>query len=147
MGHGFQVCVDCSDPHALAAWWAATLDWQVEAQDEGFIRQMVDGGYATDAETRVVDGRLVWRSGCAIEPREGERPGPWWPRVLFQEVPEAKTVKNRLHLDLRTGLTGDDLEAFRARLVERGATKVGEGRQGPHAWVVFTDPEGNEFCV
>ena len=143
MGHGFQVCVDCSDPHALAAWWADTLGWAVEPQDEGFIRQMVDAGYATEAETRVVDGKLVWRSGCAIQPPEGEV----WPRVLFQEVPEAKSVKNRLHLDLRTGLAGDELDALRASLVERGATKVGEGRQGPHSWVVFTDPEGNEFCA
>lgn len=143
MGHGFQVCVDCSDPHALAAWWAATLGWAVEGQDEAFIRQMVDAGYATEADTRVVDGKLVWRTGCAIEPPAGEQ----WPRVLFQEVPEAKSVKNRLHLDLRTGLTGDELDAFRASLVERGATKVGEGRQGPHSWVVLTDPEGNEFCA
>jgi hypothetical protein len=67
------------------------------------------------------------------------------PRILFQWVPEAKSVKNRVHLDLRTG----DLDATQVRdsLVARGAVVVGGGRQGPHEWVTLTDPEGNEFCV
>jgi predicted enzyme related to lactoylglutathione lyase len=60
-------------------------------------------------------------------------------------VPEAKTVKNRVHLDVRTG--GDDVVAVRARLVERGATILYSGRQGPHTWATMADPEGNEFCV
>jgi predicted enzyme related to lactoylglutathione lyase len=60
-------------------------------------------------------------------------------------VPEGKAVKNRVHLDLRTG--EDDVEAIRAHLVERGATVLGQGRQGPHSRVVMADPEGNAFCV
>ena len=40
-----------------------------------------------------------------------------------------------------------DLDALRAGLVERGATIVGGGRQGPHEWVTYADPEGNEFCI
>jgi len=50
-----------------------------------------------------------------------------------------------VHLDVRTGQ--DDVELVRARLVERGATVLHSGRQGPHTWVTMADPEGNEFCV
>lgn len=65
--------------------------------------------------------------------------------VSFQVVPEPKTVKNRVHLDVRPA--DGDAEALRASVLDRGATQIGAGRQGPHAWVVFTDPEGNEFCI
>lgn len=138
-----QVTVDCADPHVLADWWAETLGWQVEPQDEAFIRSMIDQGFATEAETRVYGGRLVWRTGAAINPppEHGQQL-----RLLFQEVPEAKSVKNRVHLDLRVP-EGEDVEAVRTRLLERGATRLHEGRQGPHSWVTMTDPEGNEFCV
>jgi len=57
-------------------------------------------------------------------------------------VPEDKTVKNRLHLDLRP----DDQAAEVERLVGLGATRVDLG-QGEASWVVLADPEGNEFCV
>jgi predicted enzyme related to lactoylglutathione lyase len=60
-------------------------------------------------------------------------------------VPEQKSGKNRVHLDIRTG--DADVEAIRARLLERGATVLHTGRQGPHSWVTMTDPEGNEFCI
>jgi len=142
-GFTVQVTIDCADPHELAAWWAETLLWEVEPQDEGFIRSMIEQGHATEAETRTYRGALVWREGAAIVPSGG--PGVGQPRILFQLVGEPKSVKNRVHLDVRP--TVDDLEALRAGLVERGATIVGGGRQGPHEWVTFADPEGNEFCV
>ena len=65
--------------------------------------------------------------------------------IYFQQVPEAKTAKNRVHIDVRVG--GDDLEAVRQSLVERGTSILYEGRQGPHTWLTMADPEGNEFCV
>ena len=135
----FQVVVDCADPHTQADWWAAALGWQVEPSDEAFIRSMVDQGHATEAETTTHRGVLVWRVGQAIRPPDGTR------RVLFQLVPEAKTVKNRLHLDVRVG--EDDREAARARLVEAGATFLYECSQGPFRWFTMADPEGNEFCL
>lgn len=137
-----QVVIDCSDPHGLADWWAETLGWQVEEQDETFIRTMIEQGHATEADTTTHRGALVWAEGAAIRAEPADTPG--CPRILFQKVPESKTVKNRVHLDLRTE---EDLAAVRARLVERGATEVGRGRQGPHEWVTLADPEGNEFCV
>ena len=142
-GFAVQVTIDCADPHALAAWWAETLCWEVEPQDEGFIRSMIEQGHASQADTREYRGALVWREGAAIGPI-GEA-GPGQPRILFQLVGEPKTVKNRVHLDVRP--TVADLAALRDRLVARGATVVGGGRQGPHEWVTLADPEGNEFCV
>jgi hypothetical protein len=65
--------------------------------------------------------------------------------LLFQLVPEPKTVKNRLHLDLRFG--AENLEKEVARLVGMGATELWRGAQGPHTWATLADPEGNEFCV
>ena len=140
MATDFQVTVDCSAPHDLADWWAEALGWQVEPQDEAFIRRMVDGGYAAEADTTRHRGALVWRTGAAIT-----SPEPGRPRVLFQLVPEAKTVKNRLHLDLRVG--DERREAEVARMVGMGAWELWRAAQGPLQWVTLADPEGNEFCV
>jgi len=147
MGYTVQITIDSADPHAMADWWADTLGWQVEPQEEAFIRRMISEGHATDADTTHHRGSLVWRDGAAILPGgdPGGDPGRTGPRIYFQLVPEAKTVKNRVHLDVRTGQ--DDVELVRARLVERGATVLHSGRQGPHTWVTMADPEGNEFCV
>ncbi|WP_306356690.1 MULTISPECIES: VOC family protein [unclassified Nocardia] len=138
MGYEFQVVVDCADPHTQADWWAEALGWEVEPQDEDFIRTMVAQGHASADDTTTHRGKLVWKIGTAI--RHPERP-----RVLFQLVPEAKTVKNRLHLDIRVG---DERRAAEVeRLTELGAKPLHEGRQGPFAWVTMADPEDNEFCV
>jgi hypothetical protein len=138
----FQLVIDCREPHELADWWAETLRWDVEEQDETFIRSMVDQGEASMADTTTHRGRLVWASGSALNPPTGAAGGP---RILFQQVPEGKAVKNRLHLDLR--LPGDDVERFRDELVARGARVLHTGRQGPHTWTTMAEPEGNEFCV
>ena len=141
-----QVVVDCVSPHELADWWAETLGWKVEPQNEEFIRSMIDQGFATEAETVMHNGALVWASATAVRP-VAEDAGPGQPRLLFQQVPEAKTVKNRIHLDLRPPAEGVDLAAYRQSLIDRGATEVGGGQQGPHQWVTLADPDGNEFCV
>ena len=138
----FQVVVDADDPHALADWWAAALEWTVEPSDEAFIRSMIDQGHASLDDTTTHHGVLVWAEGAAIRLVDGP---PGTPRVLFQRVPEAKTVKNRMHLDVRIG--DDDLETVRAALEARGATYLHTASQGPHSWITMTDPEGNEFCV
>ena len=64
-------------------------------------------------------------------------------RLLFLRVPDDKTVKNRLHLDL----VPDDRDAEVARLEALGATRTNIGQTGDETWVVLADPEGNEFCV
>lgn len=136
-----QVTIDCAEPHALADWWAETLGWLVEQQDEAFIRSMIEQGYATPDETTHHRGALVWRAGAAVIPPDGVAA----PRLLFQQVPEAKSGKNRVHLDIRHG--DADVEEVRASLVARGATVLHSGSQGPHSWVTMADPEGNEFCI
>ncbi|MEO3743588.1 VOC family protein [Plantactinospora sp. B5E13] len=64
---------------------------------------------------------------------------------MFRYEPEPKTVKNRMHLDVRVGT--DDVDVAVEKLVGRGATFLHHGRQGPYTWVTLADPEGNEFCV
>jgi hypothetical protein len=138
-----QVVVDCAEPHPLADWWAEVLGWEVEVQDEGFIRSMVEQGFATDADTTRHMDALVWASGAAIRHPGGLDRAP---RILFQQVPEPKTVKNRVHLDLRS--TAAPGLAEKDRLLALGATEIGGGTQGPQvAWVVLQDPEGNELCL
>ena len=144
MPFDFQIAVDSNRPHELADWWAETLGWVVEPSDESFIRRMIAEGYATQADTMTHNGVLVWREGAAIRHPDTST-GRSRPRVLFQLVPEPKTVKNRWHLDVRVG--EESIEAEVARLSERGAKFLWTGQQGPHSWVTMADPEGNEFCV
>jgi Glyoxalase-like domain len=144
MAFNFQVAVDARQPHVLADWWADALGWVVEEPDPDFIRKMIDEGYATEDDTTTHGGQLVWKTGAAIRhpdgPQTGERK-----RIIFQQVPEPKTAKNRVHLDIWVG--PDNVEAQAARLSAHGATFLHRGQQGPHAWVTLADPEGNEFCV
>jgi hypothetical protein len=135
---GFQVTLDATNPHALADWWAELLGWAVEPGDEAFIRRMIAEGYANESETMTYRGALVWAVGAAIIRPDGQR-------FLFQRVPEAKTVKNRMHLDVRVGAERADEQV--AAAVARGATVLHTGRQGPHGWTTLADPEGNEFCI
>jgi hypothetical protein len=144
MPFDFQIAVDASQPHVLADWWGETLGWVVEPSDESFIRRMIAEGYASEDETMTHNGALVWKEGAAI--RHPDAPsGLARPRILFQLVPEPKTVKNRVHLDVRVG--EENVEAEVAKLTDRGATYQYKASQGPHWWVTMTDPEGNEFCV
>jgi hypothetical protein len=140
MATDVQIVIDCADPHRLADWWAEALGWQVEPQDDAFIRRLVESGAASTEDTTTHRGALVWRSGAALA-----SPDPGRPRVLFQLVPEARTVKNRVHLDLRVGTERREDEV--ARLLARGATELHRAAQGPFTWVTMADPEGNEFCV
>ena len=140
MAHTFQVTVDCAAPHDLADWWAEALGWEREPSDEAFIRRMVDAGHAAESDTTHHRGALVWAVGAAIVHPEGTAP-----RMLFQRVPEPKTVKNRVHLDVRVGR--EQIEAEVARLVALGARELHRGSQGPSTWVTLADPEGNELCI
>jgi hypothetical protein len=145
MGLNIQITVDSKNPHDLADWWAETLGWAVEPQDETFIRSMIEQGYATDADTLTHSGRLVWRDGAAIRPVEELDAKAPARRMLFQISLEEKTVKNRVHWDVR--LDGRDKDEVRTELEARGATFLWTANQGPHSWHTMADPEGNEFCI
>ena len=136
-----QIAVDCADPHTLARFWAAAVGYQVEDHHDQ-ITGVLAAGYATDDDTIEIDGRRAWRTAAACSDPSGGRP-----RLLFQAVPEPKTVKDRIHLDLHL-LEGDEArEREVARLIALGATRLWDGQQGPQRWVTMADPEGNEFCV
>ncbi|MET9606906.1 VOC family protein [Streptomyces sp. NPDC006512] len=142
MAYTFQVVIDSNDPHPLADWWADALGWEVEPSDEQFIRGMIAAGHATDDDTTTHRGTLVWKIGAAIRHPEGLERAP---RLLFQLVPEAKTVKNRVHLDVRIG--EDDPQTVIERFLAKGATRLHEAHQGPFNWTTLADPQGNELCV
>lgn len=116
--------VDCRDPRVLAGFWAEALgDYAILEDDED-----EDSGEDSGEEEEVV-----------VLP--ASRRGP---KLLFIKVPEGKTIKNRLHFDLRP--SGSEKDAEVARLEALGATKVDIG-QGDVTWTVMADPEGNEFCI
>ena len=120
----YTVVVDCHDVAAQARWWAEALGWKI--------------AYEAEDEMVIVPPRALDESRQI--PVEEQGPG-----LVFVPVPEAKTVKNRLHIDLAP-FAGDDQAAEVARLEGLGATRVDVG-QGDRPWVVLADPEGNEFCV
>lgn len=153
MSMDFQVTFDAHDPVALSYFWREALVGYVHPAPPGY--EIAEG----------TDPFSVWneflasigvpeserRSSSALEDPEGVGP-----RIFFQQVPEGKTAKNRLHLDLRAapGLDGEErmaaLEAECDRLVARGATRVRRFEPDPPmsgGFIVMLDPEGNEFCL
>ena len=120
-----EINVDCTDARRLADFWCAVLDYRVLDSDDELIEIGPDRGS---------DAQLL----------EVVRREPVAPSLFFAVVPEGKTVKNRLHLDL-SPVDGTQAAEV-ARLEALGATRVDVG-QGDVSWVVMADPEGNEFCV
>jgi hypothetical protein len=102
----------------------------------------------TDAERvarfwcAALDWEVLDRDEEAGDVEIGTPDGPV--RLLFLTVPEPKTIKNRVHLDVHAADGDQDAEV--ERLIGLGATHVDVG-QGEQSWVVLADPEGNEFCV
>jgi hypothetical protein len=148
MAVAYKVVIDCADPHRLAAFWAVALEYVVEDHST-LIKELLDAGLVSEAETTTVDGQLRWRDAAGVRDPDApvdERSGVGLGgRVLFQVVPEAKTVKNRVHLDLHVGpeRRGEVVD----RLTAAGGRVLWDGQQGPSTWVTMADPEGNEFCV
>ncbi|MBG6179469.1 VOC family protein [Arthrobacter sp. CAN_A1] len=144
MTYTLQITIDCISVHSQADWWAETLGWVVEPTDQAFIDDVLAKGWAQPDELVEHNGVRVWRDGSAIC-RPGEEGQKGRLRILFQPVPEPKTVKNRCHLDIN--LNGGSKDDTRARLEARGAQFLYEANQGPHIWSTMADPEGNEFCI
>ena len=132
----WQLTIDARDPHALADFWAAALGAEVEDNSE-LIAGVLAQGWAQESDTVLHHGRRAWRGLVAVRGAG--------PRILIQRVPEAKTVKNRLHLDLNVG--SERLRAEVDRLVGLGAREGREFRMSGGHWIAMTDPEGNEFDV
>lgn len=143
MSQRFTLALDAADPKALGTFWATAL---------GYVEEPPPKPYATWPETFDAWGlpRERWNDAYAVVDPEGVGP-----RLFLQRVPEPKTAKNRLHLDVwvpgetrENPASPDDKRAHAAHLVEHGATILQElDRPGMGFWVVMSDPEGNEFCV
>ena len=144
MSFNIQICVDCENAHEQADWWAETLGWVIEPLDQAMIDSLLDQG--TISPDMLVDhkGQRRWRDGAAIC-RESEVGSSERLRILFQPVPEPKTAKDRIHLDVH--INGADKDVMRAELEARGATFLYSEQQGPSSWYTMADPEGNEFCI
>lgn len=135
-----QIAIDCAHPGALAEFWAAALGYQVQPPPEGF-----DSWPQALTAWGVPEDQHDSRSAIVGD----------GPRVFFQQVPEPKTVKNRVHLDLHAGggptVPVAEQSAKVAAAVERltalGATFVEQHEEMGVVWAVMTDPEGNEFCA
>jgi predicted enzyme related to lactoylglutathione lyase len=113
-----HLVVDAADPQRLAQFWAAALGWELAAEDDGEWD--------------------VWPAGYHY-------PDPAALPLVLVPVPDGKTGKNRVHIDLAT--TSPEHQAAEVeRLRGLGATPADIG-QGDVPWVVLADPEGNEFCV
>jgi len=142
MSKDVQITFDCADPASLATFWAEVLDYELQPPPEGFDTW-------EDALQAFGVPESQWNSRSAIV-ADGA------PRVFFQRVPEGKTAKNRVHLDVRVavGLAGDarmaTLQAEAERLEALGATiayRVEPDGRMEQGFITLHDPEGNEFCL
>lgn len=134
-----QVTFDAADPHALAAWWAELLGYQVEDHHDR-VSQLLADGAVSENEVVTFDGRLYFATATAASDPDGRGP-----RLFFQKVPEPKTAKNRVHLDVPAA--DGDLEAAVERLTAKGAKFLDYGSHPGARWAVMQDPEGNELCI
>jgi hypothetical protein len=143
MAVGVQVVIDCADPAQLSEFWAAALGYKLQDPPPGF---------ASWQEFLVAHGvpESEWNSASAVVDPDGSGP-----RFYFQRVPEPKTVKNRLHVDLSVaGGLSTPIEERRARshaesqrLQALGARELWINDDWRGFSIVMADPEGNEFCV
>lgn len=117
-----ELAIDCADPDGLARFWCSVLDYEVQDEDDGIVT-----------------------IGSPMVPEGENRLGPVPPTLTFARVPEGKTVKNRLHLDVNPTDREQDEEV--RRLLDLGARHADVGQTGDESWVTLADPEGNEFCV
>jgi catechol 2,3-dioxygenase-like lactoylglutathione lyase family enzyme len=122
----YTIVVDCRDVAGQAEWWRETLGWRTV--------------YEADDEVVIIPAHV---DIDLVEATPWEQRGPG---LVFVRVPESKTLKNRLHIDLAPH-TSDDRDAEIAALVARGASLADVGQGSDVGWAVLADPEGNEFCV
>lgn len=139
MGPTVQVTFDAEDPHALADFWAQAAGY-VREDHSGVVAGLLDAGHLDASAVVELGGRAAFRDLAACRDPDGVRP-----RLLFQRVPEGKTAKNRVHIDLQVGAEAASAEAD--RLTALGARlRWTSSDRGPLT-ITLEDPEGNEFCV
>lgn len=126
-----EIVVDARDTRKLADFWCAVLDYKIIDEQEDIV-EIAPREYPD-----------AWTDTSTAEWKTKVRAAPPAPTILFATVPEAKTVKTPVHIDVSPiGSQDEEVE----RLLALGATRADIG-QGDANWVVMRDPEGNEFCV
>jgi hypothetical protein len=152
MSRTVQVTFDCGDPIAQSRFWAEALHYVIQPPPG---RDLAPGEDPIEAWMDFLE-----KAGVPEDQRDAASavvdPDGDGPRLFFQKVPEGKTAKNRVHLDIRAapGLEGDErmaaLEAEHDRLISLGATRQHRFEPSPPTsagFIVMSDPEGNEFCL
>jgi hypothetical protein len=121
MSHLVGIVLDCRHASNLARFWEVALGWRIRPYDQAEVARLAALGLTPESDPMVAidspDGSLVF---------------------FLQEVPEHKTVKSRMHVDVRLRD-----EAHLEELLRLGATMISENG----GWKVLADPEGNEFCA
>ncbi|MFG2428871.1 VOC family protein [Streptomyces sp. NPDC048590] len=144
----WKLVIDALDPHSQADFWAEALGYLVE-DNSPLIDELLGAGVVTEDLTVEPHGHHAWRDLAAVRHPDDsydEKSGAGLGRrLLFQRVPETKTVKNRLHLDVHAA--PGQREAETERLVGLGASLLRLVEEPGGTWQVMLDPEGNEFCV
>ena len=143
MGRSFTVTFDAADPQRLASFWAVALDYELQPPPADFET------WDEFADEMGIPEEDRGNISAVVDPA-GDGP-----RLLFLKVPEPKTAKNRVHLDVHSGShpgmeRDEHLALVRAhveRLVDAGATEIESREDFGARWTVMADPEGNEFCV
>lgn len=147
-----QLTFDAHSPQVLGLFWADVLGYVVDPPPGGKVggpEETLQAWFTALESMGVPESE--WDSRFAIIDPDGVGP-----RIFFERVPEPKTAKNRLHIDVRAavGLAGDErmaaLEAECGRLQRVGATRLRRHEPSPplsNGWIVMADPEGNEFCL
>jgi hypothetical protein len=144
MAVSIQIVFDAADPDRLARFWAAALGYQLQPPPPGF------DSWDAFLDSIGVPPEERGDASAIVDPDGGR------PRIFFQRVPEPKTAKNRMHIDVNAGGGAGTPLGERRRLVDAevarlkalGATDE-RGAMEKHGeyWVRMNDPEGNEFCV
>ena len=137
MSRRFGVTIDCLHPVALSQFWCNLL---------GYVEEPAPAGYASWQEYDAANGVTAAEaeSGCMIIDPDGHGP-----RLYFQQVPESKQGKNRVHLDIVASdrQQWTDVTTAAEQAVARGASVIRESDNRDDRFIVLADPEGNEFCL
>jgi hypothetical protein len=135
MATPFQITIDCADADIMSRFWSTAL---------GYVEEPPPAGYLSWEDFLRANGIPTPDAGSISAIVDPEDVGP---RILFLRVPEPKIVKNRVHLDIRSGQADEDKLAKVDQLVEAGASVIRRVDEHGGWWMVMADPEGNEFCV
>jgi hypothetical protein len=133
MAHPFQVTIDAASPRRLGEFWCTVLGYVEQPPPPGF------DNWDDALDAMGIDRSVPDRAYAIVDP---DRVGP---RVFLLKVPESKTAKNRVHLDVNVGK--EVMHTRAEELAQLGARIVAEFNEPEGHWITMLDPEGNEFCL